>query len=242
MKSISHGTVSCAHQVGHEEDGALEHADEQEVAPVVVGRDLRAERGHPCAHVVLVDEDLPDARSTSSLMHPSAPARRPRIRAPRRFRARRRPRHRARRPATRRARALGTFASTSRSCTFLRRPARRSPGRRARTSRPSSSDESVHGAPLDRALQPQHAVLAHGPHASAEVGRLRARPGAQEVDERGLERPGQSRPLAAEREEVRVCAGVQTAQQRQDLVADQPPRRVGVGRVRRGPASPCSAQ
>ena len=33
-----------AHQVGHEEDGALEHADEQQVAARVVGRDLRAER------------------------------------------------------------------------------------------------------------------------------------------------------------------------------------------------------
>src|SRR4029078_5460151 len=34
----------------------------------------------------------------------------------------------------------GTFASTKTSWSFLRRPARRSPGRRARTSSPDASD------------------------------------------------------------------------------------------------------
>ena len=46
MKSTSHG-MSIAHQVGHEEDRALEDADEQEVAATVVVRDLGAELGDP---------------------------------------------------------------------------------------------------------------------------------------------------------------------------------------------------
>ena len=33
MKSTSHGIVDVAHQVAQEEDGALEHADEQQVLP-----------------------------------------------------------------------------------------------------------------------------------------------------------------------------------------------------------------
>ena len=33
MKSTSHGISMLAHQVGEEEHGALEHADEQQVLP-----------------------------------------------------------------------------------------------------------------------------------------------------------------------------------------------------------------
>ena len=86
----------------------------------------------------------------------------------------RRPRRRRRRAATRLALLLGTFASTKRSCTFLRRPASRSPGRRVRTTSSGTSD-----------LEPPGAEVAPGPRAArvsysrtradtrAEVGRLR---------------------------------------------------------------------
>ena len=40
MKSTSQGMSICAHEVGEEEDGALQHADEQQVAALVVARDL----------------------------------------------------------------------------------------------------------------------------------------------------------------------------------------------------------
>ena len=62
MKSTSHGISICAHQVGEEEDGALEHADQEQVAPGVVARDLRAELAHAVLQVVGLDEDLADAR------------------------------------------------------------------------------------------------------------------------------------------------------------------------------------
>src|SRR5262245_7802447 len=48
------------HQVGHEEDRALEHADEQKLLAGVVGRDLGAQLADPRLERVLVDEDLPD--------------------------------------------------------------------------------------------------------------------------------------------------------------------------------------
>ena len=47
MKSTSHGIVDLAHEVGQEEDGALEDADEQQVAVGVVAGDLLAERRDP---------------------------------------------------------------------------------------------------------------------------------------------------------------------------------------------------
>ena len=106
--------------------------------PGVVGGDLLAELGDARAQRVGVDQDLADRplelrlRITSSPLTHCSPVDPPRSRAPRQ------PRRRARRPASRRARARGTFASTKTSCTFLRRPARRSPGRRARTSSPGS--------------------------------------------------------------------------------------------------------
>src|SRR5919197_3771303 len=51
-----HGQV--AHQVGHEEDGALQHADQQQVAAAVVGGDLLAELGNARGEPLLVDQDL----------------------------------------------------------------------------------------------------------------------------------------------------------------------------------------
>ena len=52
-----------AHQVGHEEDGALEHADEQQLAAGVVGGDLGAELADPRLQRLLVDQDLADRRA-----------------------------------------------------------------------------------------------------------------------------------------------------------------------------------
>ncbi len=51
MKSISHGTVMRAHQVGDEEHRALQHADQQRVEPGVVARDLGAELDDPAAEL-----------------------------------------------------------------------------------------------------------------------------------------------------------------------------------------------
>ena len=56
----------------------------------------------------------------------------------------------------------GTFASTKRSCTFLLRPASRSPGRRVRTrARPRAFEQP--GPERDTPLEPQLVVLAHSP-------------------------------------------------------------------------------
>ena len=60
MKSISHGTVELAHQVGEEQHRALEDPDHDEVAALVVAADLRAELARPCAQVLAVDEGLAD--------------------------------------------------------------------------------------------------------------------------------------------------------------------------------------
>ena len=139
---------------------------------------------------------------------------------------------RRRRPARSSRSALGTFASTSRSCTFLRRPARRSPGRRARTSR------SV-AVGLERPRPPRR------PRPRAAACRTRARRGRRRRGRPPSCRPArraarratrssaarQARALVAEREQVRVGARVQPPQQRQDLVPDQPARRVRVRRV-----------
>ena len=54
------GHVDVAHQVGEEEDGALQHADQQQVLALVVARDLRAQLAHAVLEVVGLDEDLAD--------------------------------------------------------------------------------------------------------------------------------------------------------------------------------------
>ena len=83
-------------------------------------------------------------------------------------------------------------------------------------------------AELDRALQPERVVLADRADAAAEVGGLRARRRREELEERVLERSRKPRPLSCEREQVLVGAGMQAAQERQDLVPDEPALRVGV--------------
>src|SRR3990172_1624063 len=66
------GDVDRAHEVGHEEDGALEHADEEEVAAAVVPADLGAELGDPRLERRLVDQDLFDrGAELAHLAHPT---------------------------------------------------------------------------------------------------------------------------------------------------------------------------
>src|SRR5947209_5534236 len=59
--------LDLAHEIAQEEDRALEHADEQEVAAVVVGRDLRAERLDARAQLVGLDEDLADGAAHATV-------------------------------------------------------------------------------------------------------------------------------------------------------------------------------
>ena len=76
MKSISQGTVELAHQVGDEEHRALEHADHDQVAPLVVAADLGAELGDPALQVLGLDQDLADPRPRRSRRRtrPQAPS------------------------------------------------------------------------------------------------------------------------------------------------------------------------
>src|SRR3954468_21324758 len=62
-----HGQVP--HQVGHEENGALQHADQQQVAALVVGRDLGAQLGDATGERLPVDQDLADGRFELGLAH-----------------------------------------------------------------------------------------------------------------------------------------------------------------------------
>ena len=54
------GDVDVAHQVGEEEEGALEHADQQQVLARVVAGDLFRHRPDAVLQVVRLDEDLAD--------------------------------------------------------------------------------------------------------------------------------------------------------------------------------------
>ena len=62
MKSTSQGTSRLAHQVRQEEERALQDADQQQAAALVVGGDLLAQRLHAVRELVLLDEDLSDRR------------------------------------------------------------------------------------------------------------------------------------------------------------------------------------
>ena len=62
MKSISQGTVEVAHQVGEEEHGALQHADHEQVAALVVPADLLAQLGDAPLQVLAGDQGLADRR------------------------------------------------------------------------------------------------------------------------------------------------------------------------------------
>ena len=135
MKSISHGMVRCAHQVGHEEDGALQHADQEQVAPGVVGGDLLAQLGDPLLQRVRLDQDLGDAAFQFSLRSDAPPppllddAREPRP-----------PRPRAPRAARPRARNGGSWRPRIRPESSCCGPASRSPALQPRTLSPSARD------------------------------------------------------------------------------------------------------
>src|SRR5206468_10372855 len=81
-----------AHQVGEEEDRALEHADEEQVASLVVRRDLGAELRDAPLEILLLDQDLRHRPVELSRGQPAPPD-------ARRCPAPPRPRRRARRAA-----------------------------------------------------------------------------------------------------------------------------------------------
>src|SRR5207302_3767594 len=131
------------HQVGHEEDGPLEHADQEQVAAGVVGRDLLPELGDASAQALLLDQHLVDGALERALGHASSrTARTPGASTSPGTATTSSPRT-TRGHASRSDR--GILASTNTSWIFLRRPASRSPARHARTLRPASSDSIVHG-------------------------------------------------------------------------------------------------
>src|SRR4029079_5575036 len=142
-----HGEL--AHEVRDEEDRALEDAHEQQVASLVVGRDLGAELIDAGAQDVLVDQDLADVRVDGR--HPCPRSART---APSQPGASSRPTTATTAPSAvatsgqASRSSLGTLASTSTSGTLRERPARRSPGRRDRTTRPARSVSSLHGPQL----------------------------------------------------------------------------------------------
>ena len=184
MKSTSQRKGDPAHQVGHEEDRALEHADEQQVAPAVVLGDLRAELVDAALERLLVDQDLVDVRVEGGPLRrlelghagsPAARSRRPPSRARSRCRGRRRRRRRARRAA--RPRAPSGAPSRPRrdpepSCA---RPASRSPARQPRTRRPGRS-------------RLEHASRPSGPGRRARPAPARARRGRTRARRRGRPR------------------------------------------------------
>ena len=179
-----------AHEVGQEEDGALEDADEEQVAACVVGGDLRAELGDPPLERRLLDQDLrdrllelsrgqlsdlplgmlDDARHGDDLV--SAHDERPRLAL------------RARAPSRRRT-----------------RPGSSAPTRQAVPGPPASHSKSwqlgadpplppAHLAvELDRpVLEPEPLVLAHRLDAAAEVDALRAGRRGEQLGERRRQR------------------------------------------------------
>ena len=238
MKSISHGHGELAHQVGHEEHGALEHADQQQVAALVVGRDLGSELGDPRPQRVLArsgSRRRPRGRVTSP-RPPGSPARRPPSRAPRRSpgTATTSP-PRRRRAASRRAPPAAPSrprADPAPSCAGLRAgPPAGARGRRARRGRVSSRHGPHVTAPSSRSVSYSRTARTPPPRSAPSCRRA-----TRELDERRLERARQPRPLAGEREQVGVGARVEPPQQRQHLVADQPALRVGVRRVDAAPA------
>src|SRR5262245_11830482 len=126
-----------AHQIGHEEDGALEHADEQQIPAGVVLRDLLAELDDAAAQGVLVDQNRAAAGLELRLAHPALLALTPGASTIPGTASTSSPRTTSGH-ASRSER--GTFASTKTSCSFLRLPASRSPGRQPRTCRPGRRD------------------------------------------------------------------------------------------------------
>src|SRR5207247_359195 len=144
------GDRQAAHQVGHEEDRPFQDADEQEVAAVVVRRDLLAELRDPPLQGVSIDQDVGDGplelcrthsfrsapsslrgRVATTLGCPITPGTAitssPRTTSGQASRS-----------------ALGIFASTNTSWIFFLRPESRSPGLQPRTLSPSSAELMSH--------------------------------------------------------------------------------------------------
>ena len=61
-----HGTLDAPRQVGHEEHGALEHADEQELLALVVARDLGGDLVDAAGQLLAADEDFGDGVAHAS--------------------------------------------------------------------------------------------------------------------------------------------------------------------------------
>ena len=225
------GNRQLAHQVGHEEDGALEDADEQQVAALVVGRDLLAElRDAARAAASSSIRTSPTPRSSSVCAHAhasslpaastipgTATTSSPRTTSGHASRSDR-----------------GILASTNTSWIFLLRPASRSPGRQPRTLRPASVGFDRHGAPADlalerdrRVLEPDAVVLAHGGDAAAEVEARRA-----VGRRRAARRAPAERSAVGQAEQVPVGGRVELARSSGRIsLADQAALRVRVGRV-----------
>src|SRR5215212_3009845 len=138
------GHGQAPHQIRHEEHRALEHADQQQVAPRVVGRDLAAELRDAVLQPVVVDQYLLDPALELGLAHD------PSLRAWMPGASTRPGTATTSSPRTTSGHASrwerGIFASTNTSWIFLLRPASRSPGRHPRTLRPFSS-EAMRQAP-----------------------------------------------------------------------------------------------
>ena len=62
MKSSSHGVCDLAHEVRQEEHGPLQDAHHEEVATLVVARDLGAQLGHAVLELVRLDDHLAHGR------------------------------------------------------------------------------------------------------------------------------------------------------------------------------------
>ena len=227
MKSISHGIVRLAHEVGHEEDGALEDADEQQVAAGVVGRDLRRRaRAMRALQRVLVDEHLGDGPLELSRAHAStsgcstmpgngddlvaAHDERPRLALG--------------------ARDLRVDEHVLDLLLPAREPVAGPPASHFKPFELASGSPRRPSAPRRRAstgpaLEPEPVVLAHRLDAAAEVDALRAGRRGEQLGERGRQRLARCRARAGG---SRRRPGCSAAQERQDLVADQAALRVGV--------------
>ena len=139
MKSISHGIVSSRIRSAMKKTAPLSTPTSSRSRPSYSLRDLGAELCDPRLQRLLLDQDLADR--VLHRLHVTAPSQ-PGASATPGTATTSSPRTTSGQPSRS---ALGTFASTNRSCTFFRRPASRSPGRRARTSSPVRSDAIVHG-------------------------------------------------------------------------------------------------
>ena len=78
MTSISTGSCDGAGQVAHEDEGALEHPDQQRRSALVVGGELLAQLGHPLGENILGDDHLAESRrryprATGHAASPAAP-------------------------------------------------------------------------------------------------------------------------------------------------------------------------